>query len=78
MLADVFALQHVIELLQRVIRIQIGQEAQVAAVDTDDFNVIACQNAGCAQHIAVTADDNGEISQFTDLRQAACLCAFQG
>ncbi|CAH0263477.1 hypothetical protein SRABI106_02872 [Rahnella aquatilis] len=59
LLADVFTLQNVIELLQSVIRIQIGKKAKITPVDADDFYVIAGQNARRTQHIAVTADDHG-------------------
>lgn len=42
-LGDVVAFQHVGELLQGVVRVKVGEKAEVAAVNADDVNVVTGQ-----------------------------------
>lgn len=49
------AFQHVGELLQGVVRVKVGEKAEVAAVNADDVNVVTGQGPRRAEHIAVAA-----------------------
>ncbi|MNL51242.1 hypothetical protein D3C87_1743250 [compost metagenome] len=68
---DVFALQHVGQLLQCVVGIKIGQKTEIAAVNADHLDVVAGQNAGCAEHIAVATDHYCQVGLLANIRQAA-------
>ena len=71
------AFQYVRELLQGVVRVKVGQEAEIATVNADHFDVIARQRARRAEHIAIPADNDGEIRQLTNFRQRAGFYIFQ-
>ncbi len=68
---DVFAFQHVRQLLLGVVRIEIGEEAEIAAVDADHLDVVTRQHARGAEHVAVAADHHRQIGLLADFRQAA-------
>lgn len=70
---EIVALQHLVQLLLRVVGIEVGEKAEIAAVNTDDFDVVARQHARRAEHIAVAADHHGEVSLLSYLRQRAGL-----
>lgn len=74
---DVLAFQHVRQLLQSVVGIEIGEEAEVAAVDSDHLDVIARQHARGAEHVAVAADHHCQVGALADIRQAAGHGVFQ-
>ncbi|MNL13312.1 hypothetical protein D3C87_1342150 [compost metagenome] len=74
---DVMPIQDIGQLLMSVIRVEVGQEAEIATVDTDDFNVVTRQRAGSAEHVAVAADHDREISLLSDLSQCAGLHIFE-
>lgn len=69
--------QHVGQLLLGVVRIEVGQKAEIAAVDTDDLDVITRERSGRAEHIAVATDHHGEIRLLANFRQRAGFDALQ-
>ena len=66
---DVLAFQHVRQLLQGVVGIEIGEEAEVAAVDPDNLDVVTRQHARGAEHVAVAADHHRQIGALADIRR---------
>ena len=70
-LGDVVAFQHVGELLQGVVRVKVGEKAEVAAVNADNVNVVTGQGPRRAEHIAVAAHHHREVGLLANLRQRA-------
>src|SRR5471030_488226 len=77
LLAEVFPFQDVVQLLQGVVRVEIGQKTKIPTVDTNNFNVIARKNARGTEHITITADDHSQIGFFANISQTAGLCALK-
>jgi hypothetical protein len=71
------AFEDVGQLLLCVVRIEVSEEAEVAAVNTNDFDIVARQGTRSAQHVAITTDDNREIGLLTNFRQRAGLYIFK-
>ncbi len=70
------AFQHVGELLLGIIRVEVGQKAQVATVDANDFNIVTGEGTGGAQHIAVATDHHGQVGLLSNFRQRAGFNVF--
>ncbi|MNZ40378.1 hypothetical protein D3C78_578960 [compost metagenome] len=61
---QVVAVKHCGDLFFQLVRANIGEEAQVAAVDPQDRDVVPCQSTGGAEQAAVTADDDDQVAYF--------------
>ena len=61
----------------RIVWVKVGQETEVAAVNANNLDVITCQGACGAQHIAVATDHHGEIRLLANFRQRAGSDAFK-
>ncbi len=57
----------------RVVGIEVGEKAEVAAVNADHFDIVARQHARRAEHIAIAADHHGKVRLLSNLRQRASL-----
>ncbi|MNL36501.1 hypothetical protein D3C87_1585840 [compost metagenome] len=75
--ADIMTIEYISKLLMGVVRVEIGQETQVAAIDTNDLNIVARQRSCGTQHVAVTADHDREIGLLSDFRQRAGFHIFE-
>ncbi|MNM96024.1 hypothetical protein D3C81_1084880 [compost metagenome] len=72
------AVEHFGDLLFQLVRADVGQKAQVAAVDAQHRNVVPGQGAGGAEQAAVATDDDHQVAHFTQQLAGRGLQAMAG
>ncbi|AMO47643.1 Protein grpE [Enterobacter sp. FY-07] len=69
--SDIMPFQHIGKLLLGVIRVEVGEKTEIAAVNADNIDIITGQGARRAKHITVATDHHRQIAILTNFRQRA-------